>query len=158
LTPPAVLSIQSGQELAGFLAGFSPKMFPKPANFFDIIHIAAMSACYSPNPESPCGFDLPFEFHTGQLRADVWQRWLEQDPITMLRHDAYVEALHRMKLVYLDCGNRDEYALHYGARSFCQHLAELNIPHLYEEFDGGHRHIQFRYDVSLKVISQAFEG
>jgi hypothetical protein len=24
-------------------------------------------------------------------------------------------ALRRMKLVYLDCGNYDEYALHYGA-------------------------------------------
>lgn len=150
------LSLQTPQALAQFLAGFSPKMYPKPANFFDVIHIAAMSACYSPNPESPCGFDLPFDPVTGELRPAIWQRWLAHDPITMLQDEQYVAALRRMKLIYLDCGSRDEYALHYGARIFCQHLAKLEIPYLYEEFEGGHRDTQFRYDASFKAISQAF--
>jgi enterochelin esterase-like enzyme len=149
-------SIQSAEALAAFLTNFSPKMFPKPANFFDLIHISAMSTCYSPNPDSACGFDLPVEFYTGELRTDVWQRWLENDPLTLLQNDQSSAALRSMKLVYLDCGNRDEYALHYGARLFCQRLTRLNIPHFYEEFDGGHHNIQFRYDVSLKHISQAF--
>ena len=148
--------IDSPVALRDFLADFQPKMHPKPAGFFDIIHIAAMSACYSPNPAAPCGFDLPFEFHTGQLRTDVWQRWLAQDPIDMLSEQRHSEPLRRMKCLYLDCGTRDEYALHYGARIFSQRLAELDIPHHYEEFDGGHRNIQFRYDVSLKAISDAF--
>ena len=151
------LSLQSPEALHQFLADFSPKMHPKPANFFDVLHIAAMSACYSPNPTAPCGFDLPFDPITGELRPEVWQRWLDHDPITMIRAEKHVEALRQMKLVYLDCGNRDEYALHYGARIFCQRLAQLNIPHFYEEFDGGHRDIQFRYDVSFKMISKAFE-
>jgi len=142
--------------LRDFLANFSPKMQPKPAGFFDIIHISAMSACYSPNPDSPCSFDLPFEFHTGRLRPDVWQRWLDQDPISMLQLSRYADALRRMKLVYLDCGNRDEYTLHYGARMFVEQLTRLGIPHTHQEFDGGHRSIQFRYDVSLKAISRAF--
>jgi enterochelin esterase-like enzyme len=150
--------INSAEALRDFLVNFHPKMQPKPASFFDIIHMAAMSAAYSPNPASPCGFDLPFEFYTGQLRPGVWQRWLDQDPLTMLQEESYVEALRQMKLVYLDCGNRDEYALHYGARVFCQRLTELNVPHFYEEFDGGHRHTQFRYDVSLKAVSEAFAG
>ncbi len=149
-------NIDSAETLRDFLAGFSPKMQPKPANFFDLIHIAAMSACYSPNPDSPCGFDLPFELYTGELRPDVWQRWLEQDPVTMLQEDRYAAALRRMKLVYLDCGNRDEYALHYGARLFTRHLTQLGIAHTHEEFDGGHRSTQFRYDVSLQAISQGF--
>jgi enterochelin esterase-like enzyme len=148
-------SIQSAADLAQFLAGFQPKMQPKPANFFDIIHISAMSACYSPNPASPCAFDLPFKFYTGQLRLDVWQRWLEQDPIMMVQDERYVEALRRLKLIYLDCGNRDEYALHYGARIFAEQLMQLGIPHTHEEFDGGHRSTQFRYDVSFKAISEA---
>ncbi len=155
LNATARLSLQSAEALAEFLTSFSPKMHPKPANFFDIIHIAAMSACYSPNSASPCGFDLPFDPTTGELRANVWRRWLDQDPVTMLQNDSYVEALRQLKLVYLDCGNQDEYALHYGARIFCQRLARLNVPYIYEEFDGGHRHTQFRYDVSLKAISDA---
>ncbi len=157
LNATAALSLQSLEELAAFLADFRPKMHPKPANFFDVIHIAAMAACYSPNPAAPCGFDLPFDFYTGEIFPTVWQHWLEQDPLTMLQRDEYVAAaLRQMKLVYLDCGNRDEYALHYGARIFSARLNRLNIPHLYEEFDGGHRHTQYRYDVSLRAISRAF--
>jgi hypothetical protein len=117
-----------------------------------------MTACHSPNPASPCGFDLPFDLYTGQLQPEVWQRWLEHDPITLLQNPAHADALRQMKLVYLDCGNHDEHALHYGARIFCQRLAELKITHVYEEFEGGHRNIQFRYDVSLKAISEAFQG
>jgi enterochelin esterase family protein len=149
-------SIKSAEDLAAFLADFRPKMFPKPANFFDLIHISAMAACYSPNPNSPCDFDLPFAFYTGQLRPDVWQRWLAQDPVIMLQNDSHVEALARMKLVYVDCGNQDEYALHYGARIFTDQLTKLKVQHSYEEFDGGHRHTRYRYDVSLQAISRAF--
>jgi enterochelin esterase family protein len=156
LNATAQHGLDSYESLAEFLRAFSPKMFPKPANFFDMIHIAAMAACYSPNPASPTGFDLPFKFHTGELRPEVWQRWLEQDPLTMLQNEAYQRALRGMKLVFLDCGNRDEYALHYGARQFCRRLAQLDIPYVYEEFDGGHRNIQFRYDVSLAALSAAF--
>ena len=74
----------------------------------------------------------------------------------MLENEAHLTALRRLKLLYLDCGNRDEYALHYGARIFSQRLAGLDIPHVHEEFDGGHRSTSFRYDVSLKAISEAF--
>ncbi len=142
--------------LAEFLIDFSPQMHPKPANFFDLINVAAMAACYSPNPASPYGFDLPFDLATGELYPEVWQRWLEHDPITLLEDEKCIAALRRMKLIYLDCGNHDEYALHYGARIFCRRLAGLNIPYIYEEFDGGHRDIQFRYDVSFRRISEAF--
>jgi enterochelin esterase family protein len=151
-------SITSLQDLRTFLDNFHLKMHPKPAAFFDIIHAAGMASCYSPNPNSPCGFDLPWEIHTGQFNPAVWQRWLAHDPLTMLDNNACVDALRSMQLVFIDCGNRDEYNLHYGARLFSQRLAELNIDHIYEEFDGGHRHTQFRYDVSLQAISQAFAG
>jgi enterochelin esterase family protein len=151
-------SILAAEDLAQFLAGFHPRMQPKPAHFFDLIHISAMAACYSPNPASPCGFDLPFEFYTGRLRPDVWQRWLTQDPVTMVQTERYTEALRSLKLLYLDCGNRDEYALHYGARILAEQLTQLGIPHRHEEFDGGHRSTQFRYDMSIQAISGVFGG
>ncbi len=148
--------INSDESLRDWLASFSPKMYPKPPAFFDVLHMAAMSACYSPNPGSPTGFDLPFDLHTGKLRPEVWQRWLAHDPLTMLEQPEHRAALRQMRLIYLDCGNQDEYALHLGARQFSQRLTELAMPHHYEEFDGGHRNIQFRYDVSLKAISRVF--
>ncbi len=150
--------INSYETLRDFLADFSPKMFPKPAAFFDVIHISAMAACYSPNPDSPCGFDLPFEFHTGLLKPDVWQRWLNFDPINMLNNPQNVEALRQMRHIFIDCGNQDEYTLHYGARIFSQRLKELNIAHHHEEFAGGHRHTAFRYDVSLAFMSHIFSA
>jgi enterochelin esterase family protein len=150
------LGLDSTPKLADFLAAFWPKMQPKPPGFFDIIHIAAMSACYSPNPASPGGFDLPFEFYTGELRPAVWQRWLAHDPLTLLEDNAHAAALKQMKLLFLDCGNRDEYGLQYGARIFSRRLNQLGIPHIHEEFEGGHRSTQFRYDVSLAALSVAF--
>jgi enterochelin esterase-like enzyme len=149
-------AIASLTDLRNFLDNFHLKMHPKPAVFFDIIHAAGMASCYSPNSNSPCGFDLPWEFHTGQFKPEVWQRWLEHDPLTMIEETTFADALRQMKLIFIDCGNHDEYALQYGARLFSQRLTTLNIPHHYEEFEGGHRHTQFRYDVSLKAISNAF--
>lgn len=149
--------LDSAEALAQFLADLSPKQQPKPSGFFDMMNMLAMAACYSPNPDSPYGFDLPCDLHTGKLRPAVWERWLAWDPITMLDRAEYSEALRGMKLLYLECGNRDEYALHYGARIFCDRLNRLGIPHTYEEFEGGHRHTQYRYDVSLRMISEAFE-
>ena len=151
-------NIDSYETLHDFLTDFSPKMHPKPANFFDLIHISAMAACYSPNPTSPTGFDLPFRFYTGELRPEVWRRWLAHDPLNLLHENDFVTALRQMKLVYLDCGNRDEYTLQYGARTFCKRLSELEVPYIYEEFDGGHRHTAYRYDVSLAAISEVFSA
>jgi enterochelin esterase-like enzyme len=148
--------VDSYERLAAWLDAFSPKMYPKPPAFFDMLHIPAMAACYSPNPEAPTGFDLPVDCFTGKLIPAVWSRWLEWDPVEMIEQQPYADALRRMKLVYLDCGNRDEYALHLGARILSQRLTELNINHHHEEFDGGHRSTQFRYDVSLRMISEVF--
>ena len=86
----------------------------------------------------------------------MWQHWLDQDPLSLINQASHAIALKGMKLVYLDCGNRDEYTLHYGARQFCQRLTELDIPYTYDEFDGGHRHTAYRYDESLKAISDIF--
>jgi enterochelin esterase family protein len=121
---------------------------------FAALNVAAMAACYAPNPDAAWGFDLPFELHSGTVREDVWARWLAHDPLRML--DEHAEALRSLKLLFLDCGRFDEYNLLYGARRFAARLSALKVPHAYEEFDGGHRNIRHRYDVSLAKISAAF--
>jgi hypothetical protein len=122
--------------------------------FFHAIHVPAMASCYSPNPDAVHGFDLPVDPVTCELRDDVWQRWLQHDPARLIEpHDA---ALRSLRLLYLDCGSRDEFNLHYSNRIFTQHLAARNIAHRYEEFDDGHRQTQlYRYDVSLTAIGAA---
>jgi enterochelin esterase family protein len=118
------------------------------------LNILGMAAAYSPCPGAgPFGIEFPCDLETGAFREDVWRRWLEHDPLRMLEHHA--DALRSLKLLYLDCGTRDEWFLHFGARLFTRRLAALGIAHEYEEFDDGHMNVSYRYDVSLPRMARA---
>jgi enterochelin esterase-like enzyme len=129
-------------------------VYPKGNEFFKLMSISAMAACYSPNPDSHLGFDWPIDVYTGELIPEIWVKWLAKDPVEILPD--YTETLKSLRLLYFDCGNRDEYYIHLGCRLLEKRLKQLNIPHLYEEFDGGHRHTLFRYDRSFHLISETF--
>ena len=51
--------------------------------------------------------------------------------------------------MYIDCGNRDQWHLHYGARVLHSKLKSMGIRHHYEEFNDNHSSIDYRLDVSL---------
>ncbi len=108
-----------------------------------------MASCYSPDGES---FDMPFDLETGEIRQDVWARWLEHDPVRLV--EKHVENLKSLKLLYLDAGTRDEFALDIGARILSRKLSENGIDHIHEEFDDGHFNISYRQDRSLALISE----
>jgi enterochelin esterase family protein len=126
---------------------------PRDAAYSAVLNTIAMASCYSPSPTSPHGFDLPFDLATAELIEEVWQRWLAWDPVHLVSQHA--AALQSMNLVYLDAGRRDEFHLQYGARIFCSKLKQHDIRFVHEEFDDGHLNIPYRYDVSLKAISDA---
>ncbi len=130
-----------------------PTIRPKDKNFHDVLNIVAMAACYSPNPAAPHGFDLPFDLETGELREEIWKRWLEWDPVYLI--DKHIDALRSLQLIYLDAGLRDEFNLQYGAHIFVKRLQAHGIQYVYEEFEDGHFNVQYRYDNSLKAISDA---
>lgn len=122
------------------------------------LNIIAMSACYSPDRSTPLGYKLPFNLQTGELDAEIWARWLEHDPVRMIeRHESYRDAMRSMRLLYLDAGTRDEFALDLGARAFAARLTAHDIPFVHEEYDDGHFNISYRYNRSLELISQAFD-
>lgn len=119
------------------------------------LNTLAMAAHYSPNPRAKdtLGIDLPFDLETGEFREQVWKRWLAWDPTRMV--ERYAKNLRKLKLIYIDCGTKDEYSLYWGARILTAKLAKLGIKYHYEEFDDGHMNIQYRYDVSLPMIAKA---
>ncbi len=121
----------------------------KPKDFHSALNTIGMAACYSPNGT---GFDLPFDLETGELRSDVWQRWLEHDPVRLV--EKHVENLKSLHLLFLDAGTRDEFGLDLGARILSRRLRSHGIEHIHEEFDDGHFNISYRYDRSLELISQ----
>lgn len=118
------------------------------------LNVLAMAAHYSPNPKSKqLSVDLPFDLKTGEMLQDVWNRWLSWDPVRMV--EKYGKNLKKLKLVYIDCGTRDEFNLQWGARILHYKLEKMNVKHFYEEFDDGHMNISYRYDISLPKIYSA---
>jgi enterochelin esterase family protein len=122
---------------------------------FDAINTVAMAACYSPDPDAPFGVGLPFDLDTVAPRPAVWQRWLAHDPVRMVGEPAHAEALRALRLLFLDCGTKDEYHLDCGLRLFRSRLDALGIPAVVEEFDDDHRSVSYRYDVSIPKLLQA---
>ncbi len=147
--PDLLKCLRSSNKYGGvekFIRDFNT-VHPKEGDFFAILNSIAMASCYAPNLESPYGFDLPYDEYTGESKPEVWARWKEWDPIELV--ERYEDALHSLKLLYLDCGTRDEFNLHFGARTFCARLKSRGIPYHYEEFDDGHRDIQLS---SIKLL------
>ena len=65
------------------------------------------AACFSPDPDRPGKALLPFEIATGRLVDEVWERWLELDPVRMAPRHA--DELRSMRRIYLDAGKSDEW-------------------------------------------------
>ena len=113
----------------------------------------AMAATYDPDPEAPNGFRLPFTLDTGELIPERWRRWLRHDPINLVAR--YAKHLKTLRGIYIDCGWRDQYRIHYGTRILSARLRKHGVTHRYEEFDGTHSGINHRMDVSLPFLIAA---
>lgn len=124
----------------------------KEKHAFDGLNTIGMSACYSPNPSSDLGFDIPFDLKTGELDDAVWQRWLKHDPVGLVEQS--VDSLKSLRLLFIDAGTRDEFGLDLGARVLVERLKSHQIPHIHEEFDDGHFSINYRNNRSLELISE----
>jgi S-formylglutathione hydrolase FrmB len=115
----------------------------------------AMAATYDPDPRAPLGFRLPFNLESGEVIAARWKRWLANDPINMVdAHKAELKSLHG---IYIDCGWRDQYHIHYGARMLSKRLTLAGIRHTYEEFDDTHSDVDYRMDLSLPFLYRALK-
>jgi S-formylglutathione hydrolase FrmB len=117
-----------------------------------LMHLA-MAACFDPLPEHLDGFQLPCDLHTGALFPERWERWLAWDPVRMIPDHA--DALRSMKAAFVDCGSRDQYHLHYGARQMKAALEGIGVKPTYSEFADNHSSIDYRMDVSLPVLIKA---
>jgi hypothetical protein len=113
----------------------------------------AMAASYDPDPGAPNGFRLPCDLETGELIPARWRRWLAHDPINLVAR--YAKNLKKLSGIYMDCGWRDQYRIHYGCRILSRRLREHGIAHVYEEFDGTHSGIDYRMEHSLPFLSRA---
>ena len=69
--------------------------------------------------------------------------------------DDHVPDLKSLKLLWIECGTKDQYHLHHGARILSRRLADHGVPHEHVEFEDDHRHLNYRYDESLPRLARA---
>ena len=150
--PKACSVLQEAGGARAFLERFERRT-QKGKDDFLALNILGMAASYSPDADAELGVALPFDLATGAFRDDVWARWLAHDPL--LRLAEREAALRSLKLLYVDCGAKDEFHLHHGARLFTRELGSRGIAHQYEEFDDGHMNVGYRYDTSLPLLAKA---
>ena len=117
----------------------------------ELVNEYAMAACYSADEYGT--IHLPFDPATGELIADVWQRWLAWDPVRMVPRHA--DALRSMKAIYIDAGTKDEYFLDLGAEAFRRELEKIGVTDVsFELFDATHMGIEYRYPLSLRYLAE----
>ena len=127
--------------------------FTKPWDHY-LLNTYAMAACYSANEDG--SIDLPFDTETGQLRDDVWARWLAWDPVRMV--DGHAEALRGLRAIYIDSGKRDQFFLDLGATGFRRALERIGVTDVFFElFEGTHSSIEYRYPIALRYLAERLQ-
>ena len=114
-----------------------------------------MAASYDPDPKAPLGFRVPFNLETGETLPGRWNNWRRHDPVNLV--EKYRANLKSLRGIYIDCGWRDQYHIHYGSRMLSARLAAAGIRHSYEEFDDDHSDVDYRMDVSLPFLYRALK-
>jgi hypothetical protein len=110
-----------------------------------------MAACYSADEDGTV--QLPYDTDTGELRPEVWERWLAWDPVRMAPERS--DALRSLRAIYIDCGKRDQYFLDLGAEAFRRELEAMGVTdYFFELFDATHSGIEYRYPLGLKYLAE----
>ena len=118
-----------------------------------LLMLLGISACFSAREDG--NIELPFDSRSGVLRSEVWQRWLDWDPVRMVPR--YAGALRSLRAIWIDAGSRDDYFLDLGAEAFRGALHEIGVgPDVvrFELFDATHAGIDYRYPLSLAWLCQ----
>jgi hypothetical protein len=118
-----------------------------------LLMLLGVSACFSAQDDG--SVDLPFDPRTGVIRPEVWQRWLDWDPVRMVPR--YAGELRSLRAIWIDAGTRDEWFLDIGAEAFRGALREAGVADdliRFELFDATHMGIDYRYPLSLAWLCQ----
>jgi hypothetical protein len=122
-----------------------------------LLQLLGAAACFSAREDGTV--DIPFEPRTGVLRPEVWQRWLDWDPVRMA--PGHADALRSMRSIWIDAGTRDDYFLDVGAEAFRAELSRIGVPDAavwFELFEATHAGIEYRYPLSLAWLCNRMPG
>jgi hypothetical protein len=110
-----------------------------------------MAGCYSADEDGT--IHVPYEPTTGELKPEVWERWLAWDPVRMVPR--YADALRSQRAIYIDAGNRDDAYLDLGAEAFRRALEQNDVSDVrFELFEGTHSGIEYRYPHAVEYLAE----
>lgn len=118
-----------------------------------LLMMLGVAACFSATPDGTP--ELPFDTTTGRLLPEVWQRWLDWDPVRMV--ERYPDAVTSWRAVWIDGGTHDEWYLDIGAQAFREELGRAGLAEErihFELFDAGHGAIEYRYPLALAWLAR----
>ncbi len=108
---------------------------PVPKNG-DLTYALGLSAAYAPRGWPHRGETAwLFDAHGG-FRPEVWQRWLDNDPLTIVEKNRHAFGVNQS--VYLEGAAQDEYAANIGARKIFEVLRHEPIRCTFYEPAGHH--------------------
>jgi hypothetical protein len=102
-----------------------------------LLMLLGVAACFSARDDGTP--ELPFDARTAELKPEVWQRWLDWDPVRMV--ERYAEPMRSQRAIWIDAGTRDDWFLDLGAEAFRGRLAAIGVPDErihFELFDATH--------------------
>ncbi len=135
-------------EIKNIAAGKSP--VPKNG---DLTYALGLSAAYA-----PCRFIHRGEFdwiydERGNFRESIWQRWLDNDPLTIVRENK--NAFAPGQAIYLEGAAKDEYSANIGARKIFEVLQSRPARCAFYEPPGHHSdHVRERLQRGLEWVFQ----
>jgi S-formylglutathione hydrolase FrmB len=153
---PPLVAILPALAKAGGVRAWLEQFFAKPkAKDEDIqrLEMLGMCASYDPDPKAFMGVRLPLDPETAELLPERWANFQSWDPVNMV--ESRGAGLGKLKALYIDCGDVDQFHLVYGARRFVRSLKRQQIAHRYEEFPDDHSNVDYRMDVSLPILAAA---
>jgi S-formylglutathione hydrolase FrmB len=118
-----------------------------------LLGLLGVAACFSAREDGTV--ELPFHPRTGALLPEVWERWLDWDPVRMVPR--YASALRSLRAIWIDAGTSDDYYLDLGAEAFLAALRDIGVGDdvvRFELFDATHAGIDYRYPISLAWLCQ----
>lgn len=140
------------------------KSQPQALDDFYQIAFVAVSAAFSPNPEhTPFYVDFPYkEVEGGRLEKNesVFARWRTKMPLYMI--DENKDNLLKLRGIVIDYGQNEEFShIRITSQLFSKALAEKNIPHVFEMYEGGDHGSKIRQRFETRVLrffSEKLEG
>lgn len=142
-------------DIQSWLAEFFSKKKTNEKDIHTLMNFA-MCATYDPDPTAYMGVRLPVDLDTCEVIPERWNNFMAWDPVVMA--ETRGAGLKKLKALYIDCGDIDQYNLLYGARRLHRLLQRMDVTHTYEEFPDNHSSVDYRMDTSLPFLAKALSS